>query len=66
MDLFVLMFKRDKDYFMKKNIKVLFSGRNEPLPKKVIEARDKLVEMTKDNTGGILNFCMNFYIFSCF
>lgn len=60
MDLFVLMFKRDKNYFMEKNIKVLFSGRNEPLPKKVIEARDKLVEMTKNNTGGILNFCMNY------
>lgn len=60
MDLFVLMFKKDKDYFMKNNIKVIFSGRNEPLPKAVIEARDKLVEMTKDNTGGILNFCMNY------
>ena len=60
MDLFVMMFKKDKDYFMKNNIKVLFSGGNEPLPKKVIEARDKIVEMTKDNTGGIINFCMNY------
>lgn len=60
MDLFVMMFKKDKDYFMKNNIKVLFSGRNEPLPKSVIKARDSLIEMTKNNTGGIVNFCMNY------
>lgn len=60
MDLFVLMFKRDKNFFMKNNIKVIFSGRDKPLPKKVIEARDKLTELTKDNTGGILNICLNY------
>ena len=60
MDLFVLMFKKDKDFFMKNNIKVVFSGRDEPLPKKVIEARDKLTEMTKNNTGGIFNVCLNY------
>lgn len=60
MDLFVMMFKKDKDYFMKNNIKVLFSGRNEPLPKSVIKARDSLIEMTKNNNGGIVNFCMNY------
>lgn len=60
MDLFVMMFKKDKDYFMKNNVKVLFSGRNEPLPKSVIKARDSLIEMTKNNTGGIVNFCMNY------
>ena len=46
-------------YFMDKNIKVVFSGRDEPLPKKVIETRDKLVEMTKDNTGGIFKQTMS-------
>lgn len=60
MDLFVLMFKKDKDFFMKNNIKVVFSGRDEPLPKKVIEARDKLTEMTKNNTGGTFNVCLNY------
>ena len=45
---------------MKNNIKVVFSGADEPLPKKVIEARDKLTEMTKDNTGGIFNVCLNY------
>ena len=60
MDLFVLMYKRDKNFFMKNNIKVIFSGRDEPLPKKVIEARNKLEELTKNNTGGILNICLNY------
>ena len=60
MDLFVLMFKRDKNFFMKNNIKVVFSGRDDPLPGKVIEARDKLSELTKNNTGGILNICLNY------
>ncbi|MBQ9024323.1 MAG: di-trans,poly-cis-decaprenylcistransferase [Bacilli bacterium] len=60
MNLFVLMFKRDKDFFMKNNIKVVFSGRDEPLPKKVIEARNKLTEMTKSNTGGVFNVCLNY------
>lgn len=60
MDLFILMFKRDKNFFMKNNIKVVFSGRDEPLPKKVIEARDKLTELTKNNTGGIFNVCLNY------
>ena len=60
MDLFVLMFKKDKNFFMKNNIKVVFSGRDEPLPKKVIEARDSLMELTKNNTGGIFNVCLNY------
>ena len=53
-------FKRDKDFFMKNNIKVVFSGRDEPLPEKVIEARNKLTEMTKNNTGGVFNVCLNY------
>ena len=60
MNLFLMKFKSDRDFFLEKNIKVFFSGRDEPLPKKVIEARDELVESTKNNTGGILNFCLNY------
>ena len=60
MDLFVIMYKRYRDDFAKNNIKVVFSGRDEPLPKKVIKARDELVELTKNNTGGTVNFCMNY------
>ena len=60
MDLFVLMYKKELNFFKENNIKVVFSGRNEPLPERVIEARDELVEATKNNTGGIVNFCMNY------
>ena len=60
MELFVLMFKKDKNFFMKNNIKVVFSGRDEPLPKNVIAARDALTELTKNNTGGIFNVCLNY------
>ena len=60
MNLFVMMFDKNKKFFMDRNIKVIVSGRDEPLPKKVIETRDKLVDMTKNNTGGILNVCLNY------
>ena len=60
MKLSVTMFDKNKKYFMDRNIKVVVSGRDEPLPKKVIDTRDKLVEMTKDNTGGIFNICLNY------
>ncbi len=60
MDLFVKMFQLDKNFFIKNNIKVVFSGGDEPLPKKVIKVRDKLTEMTKNNTKGTLNVCLNY------
>ena len=60
MDLFVLLYKKELKSFMNNNIKVVFSGRDDPLPKAVIKARDELVETTKNNTGGIVNFCMNY------
>ncbi len=60
MDIFVLYYKRELKTFMKDNIKVVFSGRDDPLPKSVIKARDELVEKTKHNTGGIVNFCLNY------
>jgi len=60
MDIFVAMSKKDFHFFMENNIKVVFSGRDEPLSPRVIAARDELVEKTKNNTGGIVNFCMNY------
>lgn len=60
MDLFLRMFRSDIDFFMKNNIKVVVSGRDEPLDKKVMMARDEMVAATKDNTGGILNICLNY------
>lgn len=59
MDLFVTGFKKDK-FYQKENIKVVFSGREEPLRKDVIEATKTITEETKDNTKGILNICLNY------
>ncbi len=60
MDLFVLMYKSKLREFNENNIRVVFSGRDEPLPQKVIAARDELVRETAGNTGGTINFCMNY------
>ena len=42
--------------YNKSNIKVLFSGRREPLSTEILSAMDEMVEMTKNNTGGTVNF----------
>ncbi|MDO4220347.1 MAG: polyprenyl diphosphate synthase [Candidatus Saccharibacteria bacterium] len=60
MDIFVVMCKKYRQELMDNNIRAIFSGRDEPLPKKVIKARNELVELTKNNTGGTVNFCMNY------
>lgn len=60
MDIFVLLYKKNLKDFMENNIKVIFSGRDEPLPKRVIRARDELVAATANNTGGVVNFCLNY------
>ena len=60
MDLFVLMFNKEKNFFIENDIKVVFSGGDAPLPDKVIKVRDKLAELTKDNKNGIVNICVNY------
>jgi len=60
MNLFVQGFKNDSKYFLKENIKVVFSGRRENLREDVLEAMDKLTELTKNNTLGTLNVCLNY------
>lgn len=59
MNLFVNGFKKDK-FYKKENIKVIFSGRKNPLNEDVINAMETITEETKDNTGGILNVCLNY------
>ena len=61
MNLFVDKFKKEKNFYMKENIKVVFSGRiSSPLPKNVQETLLELEEITSGNTGGILNVCINY------
>lgn len=61
MNLFVDKFKKEKEFYMEENIKVIFSGRiSSPLPKNVQEALMELEALTSENTGGILNVCINY------
>ena len=60
MDLFTRVFDKGSDFLMEKNIKVIFSGRKEPLPKKVLKAMEKISENTKNNTGLVFNVCINY------
>ena len=60
MNLFITSFNKEFEFLKKKNVKVIFSGRREPLPKKVLEAMDKIVEDTKNNTSLVLNICLNY------
>ena len=60
MNLLIKGFKKDSALYNKENIKVVFSGRKEPLKKDVIEAMEYLSESTKNNTKGILNICLNY------
>lgn len=60
MNLFIKGFKELKKTYNEDNIKLVFSGRREPLRKDVLKAMDEIVESTKNNTGGILNICINY------
>lgn len=60
MNLFVKNFKKEIKVFAENNIRVVFSGRKEPLRSDVLEAMDEVVEATKENTGGIFNICLNY------
>ena len=60
MNLFVSSFKKEIDFLIKKNVKLLFSGRRDPLPEKVLKIMDEIVEDTKNNTSLTLNICLNY------
>lgn len=42
------------------NIKIVVSGLRDNLSKEVLKCIDNVVDLTKDNTGGILNVCLNY------
>ena len=60
MDLFMKVFHKEFDFLMEKDVKVLFSGRREPLPEKVLKSMDELVKKTRDNNKLVLNICLNY------
>lgn len=60
MNLFISSFQKEFDFLKAKRVRVLFSGRREPLPEKVLEAMDTIVEDTKNYSDLILNICLNY------
>ncbi len=60
MDMFVNWFKKEFNKLHKENIKIIFSGRREPLREDVLEAMDYIKEKTKNNTKGVFNICINY------
>lgn len=60
MNLFITKFSDGLNEFHDENIKVVFSGRRDKLSKKLLNVMDKLTDKTKNNTGGILNICLNY------
>ena len=60
MDLFTKHFENEYDEIIKRGVKVVFSGRREPLPESVLESMDKLMDAPKDNQNGVLNVCLNY------
>lgn len=59
MNLFVEGFSKDK-FYLKKNIKVVFSGRESNLRNDVLNAMKQITDDTRNNTKGILNICLNY------
>lgn len=60
MNLFIISFKKEFNFLKSKNVKVVFSGRREPLSEEVLDAMDTLEEETKENTDLVLNICLNY------
>ena len=60
MNLFVSAFKSDMHFFLENNIKVVFSGRKEPLSDEVYDVMKTLEKETLNCTGGIFNVCLNY------
>lgn len=60
MNLFKKGFKEEKDVYIKKNMKVVFSGKKEGLSNDIISIIEEIESYTKDNTGLVVNFCLNY------
>lgn len=60
MNLFITMFRRDFKELKERGVKVIFSGRRNPLRQDVLDSMDKIQEETKNNNKLILNVCLNY------
>ena len=60
MDLLIYYFKTKLQTLCKDDIKVVFSGRREPLKEEVLKEMDNITDKTKDNKTCLLNICLNY------
>ena len=60
MDLFANNFRTIAEEMNERDCQVLFSGRREGLQQRVLDAMDYMMDLTKDNKTGIVNFCLNY------
>ena len=60
MNLFIIAFQKEIKFLKDMKVRVVFSGRRKPLPDKVLEVMDKIVEDTKNNDKLVLNICLNY------
>lgn len=60
MNLFIEMFTNEFEFILSNNVRIVFSGREKPLSKKVLKAMRDIEEKSKDNTGLVLNVCLNY------
>ncbi|MEG0026455.1 MAG: polyprenyl diphosphate synthase [Bacilli bacterium] len=60
LELFLNFFMKEKEFYIKNNIKVIFSGRRENFSNKVLDAMDIIIDGTKNNTKAIYNICFNY------
>ncbi len=60
MGLIVKFFKERLNELIESNIKVIFSGRKDPLPKSVQKVIKEVTILTENNTNGTLNVCLNY------
>lgn len=60
MNLFVELFNSKLKELAALNIKVVFSGRRDPLPDKVLKAMDDVCKISSSNTGLVVNICINY------
>ena len=60
MNLFCEGFGKEKNFFLEKDVKVVFSGREKPLSQKLLKIMNELEEYTKDCKSGTLNICLNY------
>lgn len=60
MGLIIKFFNKRVNELHDYNIKIVVSGLRDNLSKEVLKCIDNVVDLTKDNTGGVLNVCLNY------